>query len=816
MIPRAGRLLAALLVLLPALAAAPAAGYRTPSPALAAMVDAPLPPTAVLSTDRKTLLLLDRPEAPSIAELAAPELRLAGLRFRPDTRARSRELTYTGASFQSVAGGPARRIRDLPAGRPISDPDWSPDGRHLALVIGGAEGLELWVAEVASGRARRVTEPGLNAVLGKPFAWLDASRLVVRRVPAGLGAAPVAPVVPAGPVVQSNLGGRAPARTFDGLLANAHDEARFAYYAESELWLAALDGTLSALPVRGLVQATWASPDGNYVLVERLTRPFSYLVPAGRFPTTVEVFDRAGRPVHRVAELALHENTTAAVRPGPRQVGWRADAPATLAWVEDLPRGAKTAEGRAARDAFFTLAAPFTDRPAELQRFEQRVSGVTWADAGLALLSESQTAAKQVRVWRIDPSRPGAARTLLLTRNTEDRYGDPGRVATVRNVAGRSLAARSGDGRTLYLHGAGASPEGDRPFLDAFDLETRTARRLWRSAPPYCEEFIAFLDGGLTRALVARESATEPLHYGVRDYGAGTFTALTAFPHPYPEFTRAGKEVIRYRRADGVELSGTLHLPPGWTPARGRLPVLLWAYPREFLDAEHAAQVKATPERFTRVSVQGPLPFLLAGYAVLDDPAMPIVAEKGKKPNDRYREQLVANARAAVEELVRRGVADPARIAVGGHSYGAFMTANLLAHTDLFAAGIARSGAYNRTLTPFGFQSEQRSFWQVPAIYAAMSPFNFADRIKAPLLLIHGAADDNSGTFPLQSERFYAALQGQGAVARLALLPHEAHGYRARESLLHMLWEMETWLDTHVKHAAPAKAVPVVPAAAER
>ncbi len=812
---RALRLLVGLCLLPPVLAGAPAAGYRTPSPALAAIVDAPLPPAAVLSTDRKTLVLLDRPDAPSIADLAAPELRLAGLRFRPDHRARSRELTYTGASFQAVAGGPARRVAGLPPGQPIGDYEWSPDGRHFACVVTAAAGLELWVAEVESARARRVAGPGLNAVLGKPFAWLDAGTLVVRRVPADLGATPVAPTVPAGPVVQANLGGRAPARTFDGLLASPHDEARFAHYAESELAVVALDGTLAPLPVRGLVQAVAPSPDGHYLIVETLRKPFSYLVPAGRFPTAIEIFDRAGRRVHRVAELPLHENTTAAVRPGPRQVAGRADAPAALAWVEELPRNAKTADGRTARDALFLLAAPFAGAPAELQRFEHRVSGVTWGDARFALVHEAQTAAKLARVWRIDPSAPGAARTLLLTRQTEDRYGDPGRVATVRTAAGRAVAARSADGRTLFLHGAGASPEGDRPFLDAFDLETQTTRRLWRSAPPQCEEFIAFVDGGLTRALVSRESATEPLHYGVRDYAAGTLAALTSFPHPYPDFMRTRKEVIRYRRADGVELSGTLHLPPGWTPAQGPLPALLWAYPREFLDAEHAAQVKATPERFARVSAQGPLPFLLAGYAVLDDPAMPIVAEKGKKPNDRYREQLVANARAAVDELVRRGVADPARIAVGGHSYGAFMTANLLAHTDLFAAGIARSGAYNRTLTPFGFQSEQRSFWQVPEVYGAMSPFNFAHRIKAPLLLIHGAADDNSGTFPLQSERFYAALQGQGAVARLALLPHESHSYRARESLLHLLWEMETWLETHVKRV-PAKAVPVGPARAER
>jgi dipeptidyl aminopeptidase/acylaminoacyl peptidase len=776
--------------------------YRTPSAPLAAIVDAPSAPVAVLSPDRTRLLLLDRPEAPSIAELAQPELKLAGLRINPATNARSREASYTGLTFQPLDGGPAKRVTGLPADTRIAGYEWSRDGRHLALTVVFSQGSALWLVDVASGTARRLTDPVLNGFFGDPVVWLDNATLLIRRIPAGRGPAPLEPTVPTGPVVQESKGGRAGARTYDGLLAGPHDEALFEHYGTSELALVTLDGAEAVLPVRGLLSSVLPSPDGRHLIVETLQRPYSYLVPASRFPVTIDVLDRAGRRERRVASLPLNEGSeNGSVRPGPRGVGWRADAPATLSWAQDLGRGAKQPDGKAARDAWFTQAAPFDGKPVELQRFEYRIGGVQWGDDGLALVTESWTTTRVTRLWRVAPGQPGSARKLLFERKTEDRYRDPGRPATTRNALGRLVLAR-GPGGKLFLHGAGASPEGDRPFIDEFDAETGATRRLWRSAPPHYEEFVAFLDAGFTRALVSRESATEPLNFLVRDYGTGALTPLTANRNPHPAFNDVRREVVRYQRPDGVPLSGTLYLPPGWTPAKGPLPTLLWAYPREFLDAENASQVKATPERFARVSPTGPLPFTLAGYAVFDDPAMPIIAPKGGKPNDTYVEQLVANAQAAVDELVRRGVADPKRIAVGGHSYGAFMTANLLAHSTLFRAGIARSGAYNRTLTPFGFQSETRWFWQAPQVYAQMSPFNHAHRIKAPILLIHGAADNNSGTFPIQTERFYAALKGHGANARYVVLPHESHGYRARESLLHVLWETESWLGTHL--APPA------------
>lgn len=783
------------------------ADYRVPSPALAAIVDAPLPPVPVLSPDRRLLLLLDRPETPAIAELAQAELRLAGLRINPATNGPSRSSFFTRMTLKSFADSSDHIVTGLPSAVRIGDYEWSRDSRHLALTVVRDAGIELWLVDIATATARRLTGPILNAALGEPISWLDDNTLIIRRIPRERGAPPTASAVTLGPVVQQNLGRRAASRTYDGLLANTHDERLFEYYATSELALLTLDGKLVALPQRGLITLVHPSPDGKHVLTQTLHRPYSYLVPFNRFPGAIDVLDRSGKREARVADLPLSENTTSGVRAGPRNVTWRADAPATLSWFQTLTSSQTTPDGTTLRDGWYTLAAPFTTKAVEQQRFEFRAQSVQWSDEALALVTETWSTTGKTRVWQVAPGTPGSARTLLFDRKTEDRYRDPGRPVVTRNVAGRLILQRSADGRKIFLNGDGASPEGDRPFLDEFDLTTRETRRLWRSTPPIHEAFVAFTDTTLNRALVSRESPTEPTNYFLRTFDAGTLTPFTKFPNPYPQFAGVKHEVIRYKRADGLALSGTLYLPPGWTPEKGPLPTLLWAYPREYLEAETAEQMKATPERFTRVSALGPLPFLLAGYAVLNDPAMPIIAKKGQKSNDTYIEQLIASAQAAVDDLVRRGVADPKHIAVGGHSYGAFMTANLLAHSRLFRAGIARSGAYNRTLTPFGFQREQRTFWQAPGVYTAMSPFNFADKVKDPLLLIHGEADNNPGTFPMQSERFYNALKGHGATTRLILLPHESHTYRARESILHLLWEMETWLDTHVKSAPKDKTI---------
>ena len=786
--------------------------YQTPAPELAQLVDAPVTPGAIVSPDGRYLLLQERPSLPTIAEVSREELRIAGLRIDPRNNGPSRSRGYTGLTLKELPDGASREIAGVPE-RGIRNVRFSPDGGHIAFTVDRDEGIELWVATVAEARARRLTDRAVNdAMFGSPFDWMpDSESLVARLVPEGRAEPPAEPRVPTGPVIQENVGESAPVRTYQDLLEDPHDEALFEHYGTSELVRLGLDGEARTLVEPGLLTTASVSPDGRYLLVETIHRPFSYLVPAYRFPQTVEVVDAAdGRRVALIAELPLQENVPpgfGSVPTGVRSVQWRADAPATLAWVEALDEGNARAEAEY-RDRLFTLEAPFDGEPTPMMDLRLRYGGVTWGKDDVALVYESWFRTRMARAYVLDPGNPGEGR-VLFEYSYEEPYADPGRPVTHATGNGTSVLTLADDGQSIYLVGDGASPEGERPFLRTMDLGTGETEELFRSEAPYYEEPVRVLDPEDHRILTVRESPTDPPNFFVRDLDEGEIVAqVTDFPHPYPELRGIQKEFIQYERADGVPLTATLYLPAEYEAERdGPLPTLVWAYPREYRSAAAAGQVSDSPYRFNRVSYWGAVPYVLRGFAVLDGASIPIIGEGDDEPNDTFREQLVAGARAAVQEGVRRGVTDPDRTAIGGHSYGAFMTANLLAHSDIFRAGIARSGAYNRTLTPFGFQREERLYWEAPEIYYEMSPFMHADDVNEPILLIHGLADNNSGTFPVQSERYYHALKGLGKTVRLVFLPAESHGYRARESILHMLWETDRWLQEYVRNAEPREAV---------
>lgn len=776
-------------------------GYRRPPRAIADLALAPETPLVLVAPDQRRLALLQPAGLPPIAELARPELGLGGLRIDPTVFGPSRAGFYTAITLKSLLDGDDQALIGLSEAAHISQVTWSPDGAWLAFTVREDRGIALWGADAWTGVARPLTPPRLNACDGQVYAWLPNSEaLVCKVVPADQPPAPVAPSAPDGPAIQQNSGRAAPARTFQNLLSDAHDETLFAHYLRCQLATVTVGGDLREIGPAGLIHSAEPSPDGQYLLVETLHSPFSYSVPSGRFPRRIEVWDRAGQLVRQVADLPLADEVPIAflaVAPGPREVSWRPDLPATLIWCEAQDGGDPRRE-TAVRDRLFLLSAPFSGEAAAVCDLALRFQQCAWSEGGFGLVTERWWRSRQERVWVLQPGADDPLR-VLFERSWEDRYGDPGRPLQQRNAAGKAVLWTSADGASLLLTGAGASPEGDRPFLDRLTLASGRIERLWQSVAPVYEVPLDLLDryGGLV--LTRRESATEPPNYFARNLENGALRQLTAFPNPAAALVGATKEIVRYPRADGVELTATLHLPPGYQRTDGPLPLLMWAYPREFKSAAAASQVNDSPYRFARPNISSPLFWLALGYAVLASPTMPIIGENDCEPNDSYVLQLQASAQAAVDDVVRRGVADHRRIAVGGHSYGAFMTANLLAHTDVFCAGIARSGAYNRTLTPFGFQSEERTLWQAPDVYSAMSPFMHADKVSAPVLLIHGLADDNPGTFPLQSERFYAALQGLGKTARLVLLPHESHGYRARESVLHTLWEMTEWLEKYVR-----------------
>ena len=796
------------LAVVPFLGVAPALaqdGYLKPPQVVVDILEAPAFPQVQLSPDRARLLVIERANMPTIADLAQPMLRLAGSRINPNTFGPHGGTRITGIVIRDLTTQRSIRVQ-VPADASLSNIGWSADGRLLTFTNTSAEGIHLWSAEPLTGAARRVNDRRLNAAGtggfggGSACIWLpDNARMLCRFVPDNIAAtAPAAPRVPRGPIVQESAGRTAPARTYQDLLNDPHDETLFDYYFTAQLaFVDVATGSITPVGAPAIYASTSVSPSGEYLLVTRVRKPYSYQVPYNNFPRTTEVWDMAGNVVHTVANYPLDDDRAPGfVTKLPRQTAWRATAPATLVWAEALDEGNPRNQVEK-RDKVMTLSAPFKAAPTELGRTPERFSGISWLEDGRALISDFERTKRWRKTWLFTPDAPQRPWQLLWDLSTEDAYRNPGSPETRPGVAHQIVIVR---GDHIYLTGNGASPQGDRPFLDRYNLRTRKADRLWQSDLQHYESVTALLDDDARRMITRRESITEPPNYYLRDVRSRQLVALTNYPDPAPQLTGLSKQLVRYTRADGVPLSATLYLPPGYQ-AGTRLPVVMWAYPTEFANADVAGQVRGSPNRFTTVGGTSHLFFLTQGYAVFDNPTIPIIG--GDTANNTYVQQLVSSAQAAVDKVVELGVGDRDRIGVGGHSYGAFMTANLLAHSNLFRAGIARSGAYNRTLTPFGFQNEERTFWQAPHIYSAMSPFNFAHQIKEPILLIHGEADNNSGTFPIQSERMYAALKGHGGIVRYVVLPHESHGYAARESVLHTVAEMINWFDKHVKNAKP-------------
>ncbi len=796
--------------------------YQTPPQALQDLLLAPPTPRLSLASDGRTMALLAVQDFPTVAELAQPELRLAGLRFNPRTNGPSRVSYAVGIKLKKLPNGPETEVKGLPAAARISGLSWSPDNKTLAFALttpgSGSDGrVELWVANVATADARRLLAQPLNEAFGASFEWVaDSQTLLARAVPADRGPAPATTAAPTGPAVQESGGGKkAGARTYQDLLKSPADERLFDYFATAQMLRVKLaDGSAQPLGQPGVIQTASASPDGKYVLLRTRHRPYSYQLPFSSFPQRIDVLDLAtGAPVKAVADLPLADNVPTnfdAVPTGPRGHAWRADAPATLSYAEAQDGGDPKTKADI-RDRLYLLPAPFAGPAQELAALPLRFASLTWGTDNVALVDGYRWADRHLTTWQVKPAAPGAPLVALYDGSAEDTYHLLGTPYEHRNAQGKPVLLTGGPGgQRIYFLGDGASPEGDRPFVDELDLGTRKTTRWWRSEAPTYEEPVAILDasGAHRQLLTRRQSLTEAPNYYLRDASKKAApVAVTHFVNPYAAFGGSfRKQVLHYKRADGVDLTADLYLPNGYKKTDGPLPTLMEAYPAEFKDKNNAGQVSGSPYTFTRLNWASPVFWVTQGYAVLANASIPIVGEGSKEPNDTYIEQLVSSAKAAIDEGARLGVVDPGRVGVMGHSYGAFMTANLLSHSNLFKAGIARSGAYNRTLTPFGFQGEERTFWQAPEVYNAMSPFNFADKIKTPILLIHGEADNNSGTFPIQSERYYAALKGQGATARYVVLPAEAHSYAARENLLHMLWEMDSWLNKYVKSPAPGPA----------
>jgi len=787
--------------------------YVIPPKNIVDVFDADLLPQTLISPNHQTIAMTKSRAYPTIAELSQPMLRLAGARVNPRTNGPHRDSGLPGTGIYSITlkkiDGGAEVNVTMPPQPKLSHVKFSPDGSRIAFLQTKENAVELWIADANTGSAKAIVSGAdhINATAGDPCDWLkDNQTMVCELVPANRGAAPPEPMVPSGPNVSENYGKAAPAPTYEDLLKTSHDDALFEHYFTSQLAsVNTATGAKANIGRPAIFGDVAPSPDGQHVLVSRIRKPYSHLVPMNSFAHTVEVLSRSGDVEGTIAELPSHEGVSlTGVETGPRSIRWRPDQPATVVWAEALDGGDLKTKVPF-RDKVMAQALPFSGKPTELAKTEWRFGGIGFTDTGIALLTENDRASRKTRTWILQP---GAEPRTLWERKQDAAYENPGSPVSRRADSGRGGGGGRGGfgggaivqiGDYIYLSGEGASPEGDRPFLDRLNVRTLKSDRLFRSSTESLESFVAPLNDQMTRVLTRYETQKDAPNYYVRDIGSETKRAVTSFKDPQPQVRDILRQYVTYKRADGVTLSGTLYLPPGYKQGT-KVPLIMWAYPREFGDADSASQVTGSPNQFTMLRGASHMFLLLSGYAIFDNPTMPIIGP-GETANDTYVEQLVSSAQAAVDKVVAMGVTDRDRIGVGGHSYGGFMTANLLAHSRLFRAGFAESGAYNRSLTPFGFQSERRTFWEVPDLYAKMSPFWYANQIKDPILLMHGEADDNTGTYPINSERLFAALKGFGATVRLVMLPNEAHGYAARETLLHVLAERLNWFDKYVKNA---------------
>jgi len=798
-------------------------GYNQPPKNILDVMRAPLPPQPDVSPTHDAILLVSWQEYPPISRVATPFLRLAGARVEP--RNHSKHDTpggygitpcATGFELVHIAGGAQIHIA-LPAGACPGEPVWAADGKRFAFVNIAAESVELWIGDAKTGEAHRVPGARLNPMLDGEMQWMpDQKTLLVKLVPEGMGAPPPEPIVPIGPSIQETEGQKGQSSTYENrdTLGNKHDEDVFDYYAASQLALVnASTGAITVLGKPANYESLDPAPDGQHILVTAIHKPYSYVTTYDRFPKEVEVWDVAEPSqvlTHTIASLPLADRVPIHGVPlGPRDFSWRATDPATLVWAEALDGGDWNVNVPA-RDKVVLLKAPYTAPAVEIARTEQRYVGFAWSEQPrTALMNEYDNNRHWRRTFIVEVDGQQQEPRLLWDLSTDENYANPGRPVR-RQLANGSWVIRQ-DGDSIYLAGVGSSPDGDRPFLDRLDLKTLKTERLFRSDKTCYERFLSFTGPDTRTILTWHQSPADPPNAFTRTLGksvpapageaafASTSVALTHIPDPTPEVRAIKKRLVKYKRADGLDLSFTLYTPPGYQEGT-RVPTILYAYPLDYADASTAGQVTGSQETFTQLYEYRLL--LLGGYAIIDDASFPIIGDP-KKAYDTYMEQLVADAKAAVDEAVRLGVADPDRIGVTGHSHGALMTANLVAHSDLFRAGVATSGSYNKTLTPFGFQNERRSVWEATDVYLKVSPFFFADKIKIPLLIMHGAEDANPGTTPLQANKLYEAIRGNGGTARLVLLPHEPHWYTAMESNEQLVYEMLRWFDKYVKSAPP-------------
>ena len=778
--------------------------YQVPSSEILDLVEYDRPPTVAYDSDKNFMLFLYRDNYKSIEDLSQKELRLAGLRINPKTNIGSRITYYNNIKIKNLKNKRSKidDIIGIPSNPKIANINWSPNQKNIAFTNTSSDGVKLWVLNLESRSLVKLSDLKLNSNIRDVINWLNDNEILIKVIPDNKKELiDQSGIVPLGPTISSNDGENAQNRTYQDLLKNKSDEFNFEQLVTSDLYKVDLNGRINKWLDSDMYTDITPSPDGQFVMVSNIKKPFSYIVTYGRFPKSTNIYDNEGMLVSNLVDVPLIEELPQgfnAVWNGKRNFSWRMDKPSTITYMVALDNGDPSKEAEY-RDELFELDAPFKGNGNTIFKSINRLAGIIWGNKTNAVAIDYWIKNRNEKTYLFNPSNINQKPRIIYDRNYQNRYNDPGSFITERNAYNKSVLKI--DSNNLILMGDGYSEKGQFPFVDRLNLDNLKSKRIYESNYTDKLEDLIDFDVNKNQLLVRIESKNDYPNYYFKNLNGKRVTRITDFNNPFEQLSKVDKEVITYKRNDGVDLSGVLYLPVGYDKtSKEKMPMIMWAYPREFKDKSSAGQNTNNPNEFTYPYYGSMVYWVTKGYVVLDDASFPIIGEDKTEPNDDFRNQLVENARAAINAVDKLGYIDKDRVAVGGHSYGAFMVANLLSHSDLFAAGIARSGAYNRTLTPFGFQSEERSYWQAPDVYYTMSPFMHADKMKTPLLLIHGEDDNNSGTYPMQSQRYFNALKGLGAVVRLVMLPKESHGYSSKESIYHVLWEQDQWLEKYVKN----------------
>lgn len=729
------------------------------------------------------MALLFSPAVIPLERLARRFEGLAGYRLDPNTG-----MSDTGPTVETVEIIDIAKIPGKPplvwrtaSKEGLDHVKFSPDGRYLsAVLVADSRPARLAIYDIEKRKQRLLRVP-INTAWGNPCHWVEGDALMCRLTPKDRGKLPAQHWAP---VNIEHSSGAAPTRTYSNLLGSDYDDALFDYYFTSELGRVGTDGSVKRFPAtRGLLYRFAPSGDGTLAIIKRLQRPYPRMVPASRFPNSIEVWDlETPDPLYRSEITGFGMLPQPGQDQEPRRIIWQPGATNTAGYIVNSSLEDGTVEHR-----WMSLAVPFTGEPQIIASSKKPIGDFGWTTAGTPYYSTRSEDDTHEQIHVVVDGK----RRLLWSGEIEDRYHHPGRALRVNGATGAVLEHEG----KLFVAGDGLGPHGAQPHLDRYDLRSQHIDQIYVAPKGVFEQVLGIVNPSRPILITSRETEAEPPNIFRID--GDKRTPLRPVANPYPQLDSVERRRISYARNDGVSLSGTLYLPENRVDGQP-LPTLIWIYPYEFSDRDHAEQLDVRAFRFHRVKGPSPLAAVLEGYAVLVNPTVPIVHE-GVGMNDNYIEQLVASAEAAAEYLVAEGISDPDRIAVGGRSYGAFSSANLLVHSDSFATAIAMSGAYNRSLTPFGFQHEKRSFWDATDLYTSISPFFHANEIEEPILLVHGAADPNPGTPPIQARRFFHALVGEGAHVRYVELPFEGHHYLARESVLDSANEMLMWLDKTLK-----------------